>query len=209
MSVALNITSAILSATSFTFFLVGVIGYSNENTTVQNTNWFHRYGTGSAENQNYFVGLERIVFQNGGLTQGFVYADLDCGDLCNVCERQGENAFALLVIAVIFAFITMALSTASAIAPMSQISGANIATSFVSTLFGVIGWSLFVNKCFHKIVRSIDGDFDYGPGAILSLIAFLLMFIVFVLQIAATALSAPAPAPAAAPKSEPVPTNEL
>jgi amino acid transporter len=204
---ALNITCAVLSLTTFTFFLIGVIGYSNENTTVENVNWFHSYGTGSSANSNSFIGLERIVFQIPGQpTTASIYRDCN-NKTCNVCEREGENAFALLIISVIFSFFSLLLSVAGSVAHSKAISGANLASSLVATVFGVIGWGLFVNKCYNKITDNINQDFDYGPGAVLTLIAFLLSFIVFILQIVATALPVGTSAPP--PRSEPVATNEL
>lgn len=204
---ALNITCAVLSLTTFTFFLIGVIGYSNENTTVENVNWFHSYGSGANANNNVYIGLERLVYQNAGQpTTAAIYRDCN-NKTCNICEREGENAFALLIISVIFSFFSLGLSVVGSVAHAKSISGANLASSFVATVFGVIGWSLFVNKCYNKIVDQTTGDYDYGPGAVLTLIAFLLSFVVFILQIVATALPEGTSAPP--PRSEPVATNEL
>jgi hypothetical protein len=52
----------------------------------------------------------------------------------------------------------------------------------------VIGWGLFVNKCFNRISQDTTGDWAYGPGSVLSLIAFIQMFLVFVFQVVAAAL---------------------
>lgn len=214
-SVGLNATSAILSLTSFTFFLIGCIGYSNENTTVENVNWFWSRDWDNVENHNLYVGLSRLTIENAGSdTASYPYSSKGCSlNFCDACEKHGENAFALLVIAVVFSFITTLLTIGASAAPSAGLSGGALSTAFVSCLFGVVGWSLFVNKCFRKIVRNdIVGanDFDYGPGAILTLIAFLLAFIVMILQIVSTAIAPASSNPTPVEnKSEAVATNEL
>jgi hypothetical protein len=44
------------------------------------------------------------------------------------------------------------------VTPTSGISGGNAASAFISSLFGVIGWGLFVNKCFNRISQDTTGD---------------------------------------------------
>lgn len=150
MSVALNATSAVLSLTSFTFYLIGVIGYSLRKEVIENINWFT---VDHVNNVNVYVGLRKLIYQNNGATMEIIYGSgSSCNnDFCDVCEREGNNAFALLVVSTVFSFIAVALSVACAAKPCKEVSGANIAVSFVALVFGVIGWSLFINKCFPKI----------------------------------------------------------
>ena len=205
MSVALNATSAVCSVISFTFFLIGVISYSSQEETVKNIPWV----TVDASGLKLWVGLQKAYYETQGQsTMEIIYSAETCTqDFCHVCNREGQNAFALLVIAVIFSFISMVLGFSLVKKASATLNYANLSMSFVSGLFGVIGWSLFMNKCYRKLVRDIQPDFDYGASSILSLIAFLMCFIVVVLQIVA-AVMAPKDAAAQTNAPQPVATNE-
>jgi hypothetical protein len=209
----LNATSAVLSVIAFVFFLIGVIGYSNDNDTVKNVNWFNLKDSGSENgNADFYLGLSRVAVEiPGGGSQAFVFADCD-GSTCDDCEREGKNAFGLLIISTIMAFVTAALTMGASAAPSSALSGASVATSFVAFVFGIIGWSLFVKECYYDNIKdSFSQKFDYGAGSVLPLIAFLLSFLIFILQIAAAATSGAAGASNhhAPAKAEAVATNEL
>lgn len=152
MSVALNSFSAVLSATSFTFYLIGVIGYSLQREVIENVSWF----TVDENGVNIYVGLRKTIFETNVGIQEIVYSRSSCnGDFCDACEREGDNAFALLVVATVFSFVAMALSITAAAAPSKEVSGANLACSFVALTFGVIGWSLFVQKCFYDEIDDV------------------------------------------------------
>mmetsp|Transcript_46515 Transcript_46515/g.92148 ORF Transcript_46515/g.92148 Transcript_46515/m.92148 type:complete len:222 (+) Transcript_46515:76-741(+) len=214
MSAALNGVSALLALICFIFYMIATVGYSNEKTTIINVNWFHSYGTGSYENQNVFVGLRRLVTQLPGQdTTSLAYAncgmdDDDDNNFCNVCAREGDSAFGLMALSTILSFIVVGLSVAGIASPSAVMSGANVVIAMLATLFGVIGWGLFVYKCFDKIVEMYPRDMDYGPGAIMSLIAFMLMFIVMILQIVAAILAAKSATPSSTPAPAPVATQE-
>ena len=181
MHIVLNAISSVLALISSVFFLIAIIAYSTEVTTVRNTAWFISENSGDVD---IYVGLQQLVIEQSGASNQRVTYGNCAGNTCNVCERQGDRAFGLLVISVVFSFISLGLSLGGAVTPLIGISASNLVASFIASLFGVIGWSLFVDKCFRKISSETDQDFEFGPGSILSLIAFILMFIVFVLQVA-------------------------
>lgn len=209
MSVALNATSAILSLTSFTFYFIGVIGYTIREETVKNVNWFHVFQRNGV---HAYAGLRALYYEppaGSGATQQLIYGNSCNQPFCDRCEKTGDIAFALLVVALIFSFISLLLSVSGTFAPSTSISGANIGTSLTSVIFAVIGFGFFTHGCFPKLQNALDTDWDYGPGAIFTLIAFLLTFIVAVLQVVATALSPAAEVASPVPvKSEAVATNE-
>lgn len=207
MSVILNATSAVMSVTAFTFYLIGVVGYSLREEVVKNVNWFHAF---QRNGLHVNVGLRALYFSDATTsTQQAIYSKCSAS-FCDRCEKYGESAFALLVVALVLSFIATLLSVSGIFAPSSQTSGANIAMSLTSVIFGVIGFGLFTHNCYPRIENLVDYDFDYGPGAILTLIAFMLTFLVAVIQVVATTLSPAPEAAAAAPvKSEAVSTNEL
>eukprot|EP01032_Pedospumella_encystans_P013040 gene13040-15039_t len=207
MSVVLNATSALLSVTSFTFYFIGVIGYAVREETVKNVNWFHVF---QRNNLHVNAGLRALYYETStGTDVQLIYADCT-QDFCDRCDKYGHSTFALLVVALVLAFIVTLLSVSGAFAPSSSLSGANIALSLTSVIFGAVGFGLFTHICFPKLENEVNSDWDYGPGAIFTLIAFLLMFIVAVLQVVATAIAPKAEAATASPvKSEAVSTNEL
>ena len=163
MSIALNATSAVLSLTSFTFYLIGVIGYSLQNSVIENVNWFV---VDNVNGLTVYVGLRKLITESGGTTQEIIYSGTSCsGSACSVCEREGDNAFALLVVSVVFSFIAVVLSIAGAAVPAKEISGANLAASFVALVFGVIGWSLFVQQCFNEEIKDQVRIYPVSPLA--------------------------------------------
>lgn len=209
MSVALNAASAVLSVTSFTFYIIGVIGYAVREETVKNVNWFHVF---QRDGIHVNAGLRALYYeQPGQATAQLIYADDSCGqDFCNRCQKTGDIAFGLLVVALVLSFISALLGISGTFAPSSSISGSNIAFSLGSVIFAVIGFGFFVHGCFPKLQNTVNTDWDYGPGAIFTLIAFLLTFIVAVLQVIATSLSPATEVASPTPvKSEAVSTNEL
>lgn len=207
MSVVLNATSAVLSITSFTFYLIGVIGYSVREEVVKNVDWFHVFQRNGV---HVDAGLRALYYSDPTSgSQQVIYADCN-QSFCDRCDKHGENAFALLVVALVLSFIAILLSISGTFAPSVQTSGANIGVSIGSVIFAAIGWGLFVHKCFPQLENQVNYDWDYGAGSILTLIAFLLTFIVAVLQVVATTLSpAPEVASPSPVKSEAVSTNEL
>eukprot|EP00388_Colpodella_angusta_P025386 GDKK01002480.1.p1 GENE.GDKK01002480.1~~GDKK01002480.1.p1 ORF type:complete len:225 (+),score=46.47 GDKK01002480.1:36-677(+) len=209
MSVALNATSAILSLTSFTFYFIGVIGYTVREETVKNVNWFHVFQRNGV---HVYAGLRALYYEpgSGSATVQLIYGNDQCNQtFCDRCEKTGDIAFGLLVVALIMSFITLLLSISGTFAPSTSISGANIGTSLTSVIFAVIGFGFFTHGCYPKLQNTVNTDWDYGPGAIFTLIAFLLTFIVAVLQVVATALSPKADVASPVPvKSEAVSTNE-
>lgn len=207
MSVALNATSAILSLTSFTFYFIGVIGYTVREETVKNVNWFHVFERNGV---HVYAGLRALYYSDPSQsTMQLIYGNSCAQPFCDRCEKYGDRAFALLVVALIFSFISLLLSVSGTFAPSTSISGANIGTSLTSVIFAVIGFGLFTHNCFPQLENAVNKDWDYGPGAIFTLIAFLLTFIVAVLQVVATALSPPGEVASPVPvKSEAVATNE-
>lgn len=70
--------------------------------------------------------------------------------------------------------------------------------------------SLVDNPCyFCFMLTQTSQDFEYGPGSILPLIAFLVSALVVFLQIGSTVLSPSAAGVPAQPRAQAVATNEL
>jgi hypothetical protein len=198
MSQALNGVSAGLAALATIFYIVGCVGYASEEDAIKNTNWINYAGDDDLLDIKVYVGLKKVLFTaTNDYSTTFKFSscandddnyDDDDNGLCSTCDETGKAAFGLLIISTILAFVVTCLSGATAASPNAPLTYANLVCSFVSGLFGVIGFGLFMHSCYNKVDDTTTVDLQYGPGAILSLIAFLMMWIVIVLQIAVAAM---------------------
>jgi hypothetical protein len=206
MSQALNGASAGLGLISFIFFTVGCFGYSSYREGIIQNNWIN-YKSGFDDdyapnwNIKVYVGLQKVLvdlttgysqllpFNSCGNDDDDTYDD-DDNNLCSVCYRNGRSTFGLLIISTVLAFIVTCLSGATAASPNAPLTYVNLVCSFISGLFGVIGFGLFMHSCYNKLDDATTDTLHYGPGAIMTLIAFLAMWVVIVLQIAVAALGA-------------------
>lgn len=188
-SVGLNGASIALSVVSLAFFVVGCIGYSDEGKVLKSVAWITSDNNGL---DTYF-----------GLRSVYVYIDLLDSDairdydddactfkFCDKCEKNGQAAFGLTVIATVFTAIAFALSAASLAAFNKGIQVANIFMAFIAAAASLVGVGLFMGKCYKELDNAFsDGtnglDLEWGPGAVLTLIGMLLMWIVVIFQIAA------------------------
>jgi hypothetical protein len=193
MSQALNGVSAGLAALATIFYIVGCAGYASEEDAIKNSNWINYAGDDDVFDIKVYVGLKKVLFTaTSDYSTMFTFSscanDDDSNGLCSTCEETGKGAVGLLIISTILAFVVTCLSGATAASPNAPLTYVNLVCSFISGLFGVIGFGLFMHSCYNKVDDTTTVDLQYGPGAILSLIAFLMMWIVIVLQIAVAAM---------------------
>jgi hypothetical protein len=174
---ALNIVSAVFSLCAMVFFIVGCIGYSDKMSDIKHTAWIKADGA--------WVGLSKLVANfGGGGDQAIHFKDCDAS-FCDTCDRDGESAFGLIVVATIFAFLSTILSGALSAGHRFALQWAAVFVAFVSALFAIIGFGLFMGQCYKKIDDSNDGDLHWGPGSILTCLGLLMMFVVVVLHLVA------------------------
>jgi hypothetical protein len=196
MSQALNGVSAGLAALATIFYIVGCVGYSSDHDGIKNTNWIN-YAMGDDDyvTPKVYVGLKKVLITvNSDYNFMIKYSecanDDDSNGLCSTCNDNGKATIGLLIISTILAFIVTCLSGATAASPNAPLTYVNLVCSFISGLFGVIGFGLFMHSCYNKLDDATTDTLHYGPGAIMTLIAFLAMWVVIVLQIAVAALGA-------------------
>lgn len=194
MVLTLNSASAGLSLIAFVFFLIGCIGYTSNQDTLRDVAWL-TYKQDS--NNKVWFALLKLSFEvDLGLFYGKVsdtvqYDDKACGfNFCDVCHEEGQNAFGLLVLALAATLVSGVISSAIVGFYFFTLQLANVIIAAVAVASSVIGISLFMDICMNKIKDEIDNDKDlkWGPGSIISVVGMLLMFIVMLLQIAATAV---------------------
>jgi hypothetical protein len=206
MSAALNGTTIALSLISGLFFIIGCVGYADQRDAVQNTAWI----TSSKDGLDVYFGLRRayVSFDFFGSTyDGNVQygSSTDCmDDWCDKCQSDGQGALGLTIIALIFTTVTMALGGALVASANKSMQIANVIMAFFAALTSLIAIGLFMSDCYNAINNDSSDDDTYdddtddgsslslkwGPGAILTIVGMLLMWIVVVLQIVAAATSA-------------------
>lgn len=191
MSVTLNSVSAVLSLIAFVFFLIGCIGYTSNEDTVKDVAWI--YYEQDSDNEVWFA-LLKLAFTVdlgpffGTVTDTVKYDDQACAfDFCDRCYQDGQSAFGLLVLALAATLVSGVISSAIVGFYFFTLQLANVIIAGVALVASVIGIGLFMNGCMNKIRDELDDDknLEWGPGAIISVVGMLLMFVVMVLQIAA------------------------
>lgn len=203
MSTGLNGASIALSLVSAVFFLVGCIGYSDQSQTIENVAWI----TSSKNDIDLYFGLQAAKISIDFGAYG-TYADTlkyssntDCnGDFCDKCARDGQGALGLTIIALVFSIVVVGLSGALIASANKGMQIANTLISLISAAFSLIAVGLFMGECYNAINNEDDDDDGYdddgvsislkwGPGAILTILGMLMMWIVVVLQIAAACMA--------------------
>jgi len=168
MVTLLGFLGSLASTISCGCFIVGAIGYTHYHQTVQNVPWI----TADQNGVKAWFGLSKFFTDTNDFfvdVQGHTtYSSDQCtSDFCDVCEKDGIIAFALVVASAVFAFVTASLLGAS-----------NFKSAFVSSIVpsvcGLIGFSFFMHDCLGKIHDDTGLDLNYGTGAILTIIGFLL-----------------------------------
>eukprot|EP01031_Cornospumella_fuschlensis_P033763 gene33763-40852_t len=165
-----QIAACALSVVSTIFFIIGSIGYSDDNDTIENVAWLVY-----DDDQAYYA--LRAVSANDDV---FKYSDCS-SDTCDSCETDGKVALAFLIIAI---FTTVAAAGLHG----SMASGSNdamkipaVVTSLLGFIASLISVATFMGDCYVNLrdETGIDKDkLDWGPGSILSIIGMLLMFLV-------------------------------
>eukprot|EP00168_Porphyra_purpurea_P001551 TRINITY_DN11874_c0_g1_i1.p1 TRINITY_DN11874_c0_g1~~TRINITY_DN11874_c0_g1_i1.p1 ORF type:complete len:218 (+),score=9.02 TRINITY_DN11874_c0_g1_i1:59-712(+) len=210
MSTGLNGASIALSFISGLFFLIGCVGYADQKAAIENVAWI----TSSKNNLDVYFGLRTAYLSYKDPVMGTIDLSLDyggdsCGDqdFCDKCQRDGQGALGLTIIALIFTTITLALSGALIASANKGMQIANIFMSFIAAAVSLIAIGLFMGECYNAVDDSSNADDDaaayyyydddggdplslkWGPGSILTIIGMLLMWIVVVLQIVATVMT--------------------
>lgn len=184
-SSALNGTTAVLSLISAIFFVVGCVGYADQREAVENASWIHAEDSGV----KIYFGLSTVFINNDNID--FKYS-LDYGgtacvqDFCGSCQEDGKATVGLVLAALVFAGFSIALSAILVVVPNSALQIGNLVGTFFSAGLSLIGVSVFMKDCMHKIDDDITTlDLKWGPGSILSILGMLLMWVAVIVQVVA------------------------
>lgn len=145
MTVTLNSLSAVLSLSAFVFFLIGCIGYTSNEETVKDVAWI----TSEHDDDNkLWFALLKVSFQvDLGFLFGVVsdtvkYNDQACFfEFCDQCNKDGQSAFGLLVLALTASLISGFISSAMIGFYFVSLQIANVLIAALAVASSVIGIS--------------------------------------------------------------------
>jgi hypothetical protein len=189
-----NTVCGMFSLASLAFFIVACIAYTDRKDDIQNTAWFGgtlRSATGSGK---FYVGLNHIYDKGSGAVVNFG-GNLCPLSFCSECERDGDNTFALIVVATVFSFLEFVtcfayMRTVTVAAQLAQ-----MVQALVAAVFSLVGVAIFMGGCYRSLGDSSGFEnLHWGTSAILATLGMLMMWVVVFMHIAgAVDLGQPAP----------------
>lgn len=186
----LNIISTIFSALSTIFFIVGCVGYASSERTLKNVAWI----VADDHGEEFWSALQGFHYQNSGADQTTMFNRCALGnddfasDVCIPCMRDGNAAFGLLLVATTFGLFVTIASGFLAATPNAAVQATSTFLSFISGVFSLVGFGLYMGNCYYKWDDEVDFSLHYGPGAIIVLLGLLMMWVTVLLQLGAVAL---------------------
>lgn len=182
MSPTMNYFSSTLSMIATIFYVIGAIGYSDDNDVIKNVAWITQEQGGA---DGYYA-LRQAYVTGGGGSATFKYKDCaDASDTCETCEDNGKGAFALCIIGAVVAMLTMFTCGTLSRQVSFPLQLASILLAAGACIAGLIAISLFMGGCMDKLDDTAD-DLEWGPGSVLTIIAMFMMAGVGVVQILST-----------------------
>lgn len=188
----LNIVSVVFSVLSMIFFIVGCIGYASTETTMKNVAWI----TADDHGNRFWSDLAGYRLETKTtMDETFIFGDCALGNadnesLCTKCMRDGNAAFALLIVATTFATVVSVFSGILIATPNIMMQLMSLFSSFVSAAFSLVGFGLFMGNCYWKFENYFDFNLHYGPGAIIVLLGLLMMWLTVFFQMGAVVVGA-------------------
>ncbi len=184
MSSAINAVCALFCLIAFTFYLVALIGHSCIQSVITDIFWIYARSGGEAYfgTRCFYSGAQSppvIHFEGGQCT----------GSFCDVCAANGQVAFGLNIVSIVFTTISFGLCCAAAAKTNKDSSISNIVMAFLGFAPSLIGTVLFMSRCYSEINDQFGSSVaEWGAGSILSVIAFIFMGLVSLLQVIDVAL---------------------
>jgi uncharacterized membrane protein YGL010W len=185
MTTVLNSLTIFLTVSSVAFFTVACIGYADDPTSLKNTSWIVMHDHGHA-----YFGLRKAYLDSSELSDSGVisyWTNKDCiEDWCDTCNREGESAFSLTIVALFLSFLVCGNTGFLFIDPSFWTQIVNAVMSGIAALFSLIAIGQFMGHCYYEIDLP---HLRWGTGSILAVLAMLLMWFVMFIQIAAAMMT--------------------
>lgn len=200
MALAHNLTSLFCCLGAWIFFVIGCIGNSSDVENVKHAPWIRSQG----KDFDLWVGTQAFVYDDNSGSGEQITKFRSCEsniDFCTNCKDAGRVTFALLVIAVIFSMVAIILSAINLGGEHFSVQYATVASTGSSFVMALVGWCVFMRRCYHAIDDDVSRDMYYGAGGALTLLGYLLMGIAVIVNVV-NVMNKPAAAPQSVPTQE-------
>ena len=169
------------SAVSCLFFMIGALGYTHNKDTMKNISWFYLTYPGSGGNKIYYSLKGQYIEQ---LNNSGDYASRTEETRYDKCNSDGYAAYVLVVIACLCSLCCAFLSGALIKNDFTfgQFIGCGLAG--LATFMSGIALAVFMGDCQSAMKKFFDNypgyEEHWAPGAVLTAVAMVMMFIVSV-----------------------------
>jgi len=183
MSPTMNYFSSTLSFVAMIFYVIGAIGYSDNEDVVQNVSWI----TVKQGGVTAYYALRAIYAEGGGFDDLSKWSDCSNGNNdCDKCEEDGKGAFALCIIGAVLALVTMSACGSLSRGVSFPLQILSILLAAATCAAGVIAISMFMGDCYDRIDDATNEDLEWGAGSALTIIAMFMMAGATLIQILST-----------------------
>lgn len=170
-----NVACAVVAGIASIFFIVGVAGYSSSEKDLRNVPWFFTTDSGTIS-----FGLRAFSVNSGGPPVIADYSDgAECnGDFCDKCEKDGQAAVALVILALFISITVTSISAAQTVWCNRKLQTVAAGLSALSVIFVVIALGLVLGDCYNEVssTTQLNGySFEWGAGSVLALVGAVLM----------------------------------
>lgn len=169
---------SILALASLVFFIIACAGYSNSKDELRVVPWIIGSYSGVLGDGNIYIGL-RSYYNSGAVSEAKAdFGDKNCAlSFCDECQRDGDAALGLLIIALFATFFETCLCCAFTTATSAATQWIQMGISLFAAVFSMVAVILF-GECYDAIDNSSGFDLQWSTGAILAILGVLLMWIV-------------------------------
>jgi len=186
--------STFISATAFTLFCVGISAADYHGKPIQNTNWMYTHVpaepsngfddmfSGGSPSQTLYFGIRAIAAVSLESTTITKLDDCGTSSTCNACHHAEVLLMPLISLCVIFSFLALVFSiiriavTGNKVLKFSGMVAATCATGFAIASFSAYA------PCHRAAHKQFPNNANWGPGAICTISAWILMMLVWILQ---------------------------